>query len=64
VAFWVVAVEPSPKSQDQDVGKLDDVSVNVTASGASPDTGVPMNDATGVFEVIVTVPSITVVVLT
>jgi hypothetical protein len=47
VAFRVVAVPPSPKSQYQDVGLLVELSVNVTVRGAVPEVGVPVNPATG-----------------
>ena len=38
----------SPNDQFHDVGELVDESVNVTASGAVPVVGVPVNEATGV----------------
>ena len=40
-------VPPSPKSQDHDVGEPVDVSVKDTSSGAVPDVGVAVNEATG-----------------
>ncbi len=43
----VVDVLPSPKVQYQDVGELVDASVKATVSGADPEVGVPVNDATG-----------------
>jgi hypothetical protein len=42
-----VDVLPSPKSQAHDVGGPVDVSVNWTASGAGPDVGEAVNEATG-----------------
>ena len=41
--------ELSPKFHDQDVGVSDEVSVNVTFSGAMPEVGVPVKLATGGF---------------
>ncbi|MDV7237622.1 hypothetical protein R4116_14590 [Listeria monocytogenes] len=40
-------VPPSPKSQDHDVGEPVEVSVKDTSSGAVPDVGVTVNEATG-----------------
>jgi hypothetical protein len=47
VGFWAVDVPPSPNDHAHDVGLPVDVSVNVTGSGAVPDVGVAVNDATG-----------------
>ena len=41
-------VFPSPKSQDQVVGVLVEVSVNWTVRGYVPDVGLAVNPATGV----------------
>ena len=40
-------VPPSPKSQDHDVGEPVEVSVKDTSSGAVPEVGVAVNEATG-----------------
>ncbi len=43
----VLTAVPSPKSHDHDVGLPVDVSVKVTASGATPDVGDAVKLATG-----------------
>ena len=45
----------SPNDQSHEVGLLDDVSINVTVSGAIPDVGVPVKLATGAITVELTV---------
>jgi hypothetical protein len=47
--FWTVAFStlPSPKVHCHTVGTFADVSVKVTARGAVPVVGVPVNDVTG-----------------
>ena len=45
--FCAVDVPPSPKSQDHDVGESVEVSVKDTFSGAVPEVGVAVKEATG-----------------
>ena len=49
--FSVVALLPSPKSHDQEVGAPIEPSVNPTVSGAGPDVGPSVNEACGVVGV-------------
>src|SRR5437868_6659779 len=55
--FCAVEVEPSPKFHDQAVGVFVEVSVNVTLSGAAPDVGEVVNDATGSGDEVGTSPT-------
>jgi hypothetical protein len=48
-------VVPSPKFQSQEVGEPVLVSVNVTVSGAFPEVGIAVNEATGGVEAVTTI---------
>ena len=47
VAFWTIEVFPSPNTQYQEVGEFNEVSLNCTASGTTPEVVLAVKEATG-----------------